>query len=61
MVIRELPESKGSENLQQIYQLIRVLLYYQGVHTDLVGPIKPLGFGKETYFFAFTCDRSLLY
>lgn len=53
MVIRQLPESKGGENLQQIYQLIRVLLYYQGVHTDLAGPIKPLGFGKETYLFTF--------
>lgn len=29
---------------------------YQFIHTDLVGPITPLGFGGEHYFFTFTND-----
>lgn len=29
---------------------------YQFVHTDLVGPINPVGFGGERYFFTFTDD-----
>lgn len=29
---------------------------YQFVHTDLVGPITPIGFGAERYFFTFTDD-----
>ena len=29
---------------------------YQFVHTDLVGPITPIGFGVERYFFTFTDD-----
>ena len=33
---------------------------YQFVHTDLVGPIKPLGFSGERYFFTFTDDCTRL-
>ncbi len=29
---------------------------YQLIHTDLVGPIKPIGFSGERYFFTFTDD-----
>ena len=29
---------------------------YQFIHTDLVGPITPIGFGGERYFFTFTDD-----
>lgn len=29
---------------------------FEFVHTDLVGPIKPIGFGGERYFFTFTDD-----
>lgn len=29
---------------------------YQFIHTDLVGPITPIGFGGERYFFTFTND-----
>lgn len=31
---------------------------YQFIHTDLVGPISPTGFGGERYFFTFTDDFS---
>ena len=31
---------------------------FQKVHSDLVGPIKPLGLLNELYFFTFTCDAS---
>lgn len=34
----------------------RVQRPYQLVHTDLVGPIKPIGFAGERYFFTFTDD-----
>lgn len=29
---------------------------YQFIHTDFVGPINPVGFGGERYFFTFTDD-----
>lgn len=29
---------------------------FEFIHTDLVGPIKPIGFGGERYFFTFTDD-----
>lgn len=32
----------------------RATTAYQFVHTDLVGPINPVGFGGERYFFTFT-------
>jgi hypothetical protein len=28
------------------------------IHTDLVGPITPLGFMREKYFFTFTCETT---
>ncbi len=31
---------------------------YQFVHMDLVGPITPVGFGAERYFFTFTDDHT---
>ncbi len=31
---------------------------YQFVHTDLVGPITPVGFGAERYFFTFTDNNT---
>lgn len=31
---------------------------YQFVHTDLVGPINPIGFSGEKYFFTFTDDAT---
>ena len=31
---------------------------YQFVHTDLVGPITPLGFGGKRYFVTFTDDAT---
>lgn len=34
----------------------RVQTPYQLVHTDLVGPIKPIGFAGERYFFTLTDD-----
>ena len=33
---------------------------YQFIHTDLVGPIKPVGFAGERYFFTFTDDCTRL-
>lgn len=33
---------------------------YQFIHTDLVGPIKPVGFSGERYFFTFTDDCTRL-
>ena len=29
---------------------------FQKIHTDMVGPIKPVGLLLEVYFFTFTCD-----
>lgn len=31
---------------------------YQFIHTDLVGPITPVGFGAQRYFFTFTDDHT---